>query len=266
VSQSSAAGRVGAATHLASDGAPQNLSAAPLAGGGAAIAWSTALGSGETYPRRIEVALGTSTHAPRDPHVAVTVPPGHSIDEIALAAGAAGPTVAWVESWFDAGGGFHSRVETALAVHGAHGRAVSPSGELATQLSLATGKTGRQVVAWEGCNSAGACGTAAAARRRPTTPFGRAQRLGPADGGEATTTAVSPSGLALVGWIDAGNVVVAARGARANGFSRAHVISHAGLDADPALAFGPRRVALAAWTQGTLAPSVFARAYRAGAS
>jgi hypothetical protein len=173
--------------------------------------------------------------------------------------------VAWVESWFDGRGGFHSRVETARAVRGAHGAAVSPSGQLASQLSLAAGPSGRQVVAWEGCDSVGACVTAAAARRRSTTPFGRAQRLGRADGGDATTAAVSPTGLALVGWINTGNMVVAARRARTDRFTGGHVISDAGLDADPALAFGPFGVALAAWTQGTLAPSVFTRAYRAGA-
>jgi hypothetical protein len=262
--QSTARGRLTAATRLASDGAPQNLAAAPLAGGGAAIAWSTALGSGETFPRRIEVAFGTATRAPRDPHIVVTVPPGHSVDEVALAAGSVAPTVAWVESWFDGGGGFHSRVETARAVRGAHGAPVSPSGQRASQLSLATGPTGRQVIAWEGCDSLGVCVTAAAARRRSTTPFGRVQRLGGADGGEGTAAAVSPTGLALVGWIDGGNVLVAGRGEHANRFARAHAISRTGLDSDLALAFGPRGGALAAWTQGTLAPSVFARAYGAG--
>lgn len=262
--QSNPAGRLSRTIRLVSDGAPQNLAAAPLADGGSAIAWSTALGGDENAPRRIEVAFGTRTTAPHAPRVAVTVPAGHSVDEVVLAPGSAGPTLAWVESWFDGLGGFHSRVQTALAVRSAHGRAVSPAGELASGLSIAAGPTGRQVLVWEGCDELGACVARAASRPRSGVPFGRTQRLGAADGGEPTAAAVSVRGVALVSWVDGGNVLAAARGVGARAFGPRRTVSDTGLDADPTLAFGPGATALAAWTQGTLAPSVFARTYSAG--
>jgi hypothetical protein len=261
VDQTTAAGRFEAAVRVASGGAPQNLAAAPLSDGGAAVAWSTALGSGETTPRRIEVAFGSAKRPPRAPHVAVTVPVGHSVDELVLTGGAHVPTLAWVESWFGARGDFHSRVETAPAVRRARGRAVSPLGELASELSAATGADGRQVLAWDGCSFAATCVARAASRPRATVPFGTAELLGAADGGEGTTVAVSARGLALVGRVDGGNVVVSTRRVGASRFGRAQAISRTGLDADPVVAFGPGRLALAVWTQGTLAPSVFARPY-----
>jgi hypothetical protein len=193
----------------------------------------------------------------------VTVPAGHSIDALSLAPGSPAPTLAWVESWSDSHGGFHSRVEAASARRAARGRAVSPAGEVASYMTLAGNAAGDQVLAWEGCNGAGSCVARAVARRRSDTSFGRTQRLGAADASEPTAAAVSAAGLALVGWIDNGNVVVAPD--RAGGrLSRARTISRSGLAADLTIAFGPGRAALAAWTQGTLAPSVFAAPYRAG--
>jgi hypothetical protein len=264
VAQAAAGRLLPSATRLASDGAPQDLVAAPLAAGGAAIAWSTDLGGGEIAPRRIEIALGSPTRPPHDQHVAVVVPAGHSVDELALAAGTPDPTLAWVESWFDPRGDYHSRVEVAPARSGAREHAVSPADELASELSFAAGPSGRQVLAWVGCRSAGKCVARAASRPRAAAPFGRAQRLGAADGAQGTGAAVSDRGQALVGWIDDGNVTVSTRAPTAKPFSRARAISRSGTDADVMIAFGPGRVALAAWTQGTLAASLFARPYFGG--
>jgi hypothetical protein len=263
VAQSNTAGQFGPAHRLSSTGQPQTLGAVALDGGGSAVAWSTAVGSGEVDPRRIEVAVGSPTAAPSGPRVVVTVPLGHSVDELALAAGSGGPTVAWIESWVDSHGGYHSRVEAAGARRGARGRAVSPAGELASELRFAANGQGRQLLAWQGCDSSGACVVRAASRRRSSARFGRAERLGVADSAEAPAAALAPGGEALVGWISGGNVLVGSRAPSGASFGRASTISRSGLDADLAIAFGPGRAALAAWTQGTLAPSVFASAYGA---
>jgi hypothetical protein len=263
VAQSNVAGRFGPEHRLSSTGAPQTLGAVALAGGGSVVAWSTAVGAGEVDPRRIEVAVGSPTAAPTAPRVVVTVPSGHSVDELALAAGAGEPTVAWIESWVDGHGGYHSRVETATVRRGARGRAVSPAGELASQLSFVANEQGRQLLAWQGCERSGACVARVASRRRSSAGFGRAERLGVADSAEAPAAALAPDGGALVGWISGGNVLVRARGPSGARFGRVRTISGSGLDADIAIAFGPGRGALAAWTQGTLAPSVFASAYHA---
>ena len=87
---------------LTSPAGAADLGAAALRGGGAVVAWTARRPGGETAgPREILVAAGTADAAPRRARVAVTVAAGHSIDELQLA-GAARPTLAWVESWYDA--------------------------------------------------------------------------------------------------------------------------------------------------------------------
>ncbi len=66
----------------------------------------------------------------------------------------------------------------------------------------------------------------------------------------------------LAGWIRSGHPVAAAGSARRGGFGATRVLSSTIYALDMTVGFGPGRDALAAWTQGTLNPSVVAAAYR----
>jgi hypothetical protein len=66
-----------------------------------------------------------------------------------------------------------------------------------------------------------------------------------------------------VGWVRGGHPVAAVGAASSGRFGSARVLSASTFALDLTVAFGPRREALVAWTQGTLNPSVVAAAYRA---
>jgi hypothetical protein len=261
VSQTNAAGKFMPAARLSFTGSPADVAAAALPGGGGAVAWSVASGGYEAQPGRILFAIGSPTSAPSRVRVAVTVPAGHSIDQLALEpgagagprAGAAGATLAWVESWYDASGNFHSAVEVRELTGSARIQTVSPPFELASDLAFAANAAGAQVLAYDGCSDAGAC-VARAAARRPGRPFAGALYLGPVDPSQAVAAAISSSGQALVGWIEGGHVLAAVHQPRAARFGRARVVSGTLYAADLALAFGPGRHALAVWTQGAVEP------------
>ena len=111
VVQSAKANRFGA-QHLLTRGGqmPETLDAAWLGGESSIVAWTSANGiAGQAAPRSISYALGSKTGAPHGVKTAVTVPAGHRIDELGVAARGGGATVAWVESWYDKGGAYHSR-------------------------------------------------------------------------------------------------------------------------------------------------------------
>jgi hypothetical protein len=255
VTQTNANGKFTPALRLRFTGAPADVAAAAMPGGGGAVAWSVATGGYEAQPEQILFATGSSTSAPSRVRVAVTVPAGHSIDQLALEPGAGGPTLAWVESWYDALGDFHSAVEVRDLTGSAPVETVSPSFELASDLAFAANAAGDQVLAYDGCSASGAC-VARAAARRPGRPFGGALYLGAADPSQAVAAAISSKGQALVGWVEGGHVLAAAHQLRAARFGRAQVVSGTMYAADLTLAFGPGRDALAAWTQGTVAPVI----------
>jgi hypothetical protein len=256
VAQTDAKGRFSAARRLSSSGAPVDLAAAPMPGGGADVAWTAASGGYNAQPQQILVATGTSKSAPGPPRVAVTVPAGHSIDQLALEPGAGGPTLAWVESWDDALGRFHSAVEVRDLTGSKQVQTVSPSFELASDLAFAADSSGDQVLAFDGCSTSGAC-VARAAARQGTHPFGGALYLGSLDPSQPVTAAISSRGQALVGWISpGGGVVVAAHALRAARFGRGRLVAATSYAADLTIAFGAGRRALAAWTQGSVAPVI----------
>ena len=67
----------------------------------------------------------------------------------------------------------------------------------------------------------------------------------------------------VVGWVRNGQPVAAVGSTTGGRFSAARVLSTTAYALDLTVAFGPRRDALAAWTQGTLTPSVVAAGYQA---
>ncbi len=256
VAQADARGRFGPVHQLAARGsAPHVLAATALPDGNSTVAW-TAAGSGppDAGPDAILAASGTRKGAPRSRRTILGLGAGYEVDELGIAPGAAVPTLAWIESWFDAAGAFHSVPVVADLTRRVSPSVISSSGA-ASGLSIAGDRRGEQALAWQACAPDGTC-TVNASVRRARGSFGAPRALGPVDGSQPPAVAVTSGGQAVVAWINGGQVFAAVRGARAAGFGAARRISDTTFAADVALGAGPSGRVLAAWTQGTLAPAV----------
>lgn len=240
---------------------PQSLDAAALAGGRTVIAWTSLPSQFAPGPTQIFVATGSAAAVPRLASAAVTVPAGHQINELAVAAHGRVPTVAWIESWFDAAGTFHSRAYAADLAGRRTPQAVSAADQLASGLSLAAGAGGGQLLAYRGCDRAGRCVARAALRRRGR--FGAAQALGTIDPSQSPTATMSAAGYGLVGWIAPAGVRTAiAPVASATLRTPARLVAVTPYAADLTAAFTPSGTsAILAWTQGTRNQSIVAAAY-----
>jgi len=249
-------------THrLAGAGAePQGLDATALPHGRTAVAWvggsANAVGS-----RSIYVANGASTSAPRRSHAAITVPASDGIDEMGIAAGPGGATAAWIESWYDRRGNYHSVVVTADLAHARRTTTFAVPGTMASGLTFGADGQGDQVIAWKACTWNATCSVRAVVRSGGKS-FGRPLRLGSIDATEAPTVAFSPSGDALAGWTGSGHVMAAELRPRASRFLSAHVVSSTVYASNLSLTFGPAGAAIAAWSQGTFAPDVVGAVFR----
>ncbi len=240
---------------------PQSLAAAALAGGHSIVAWTAAAGAaGANDPRQVYVSGGSRTAAPRRARTAVTVPAGHRIDELGVAPRAAGATLAWIESWYDRRGGYHSQVKaTDLGAH-ATIRTLSSGNRLASGLAFAGGAGQDQGVAWQSCRGDTSC-TTQVATRAASGQFGAVRTLGGVDPAQAPAVAIGPRGQVLVGWVAGGRPLAAVAPSPGGGFGAPTILSTSTYALDLTVAFGPRRTALAAWSQGTLNPSVVGAAY-----
>ncbi len=256
VVQSSRGNRFGGQHRLTGAGQmPQTLAATPLGAGASLVAWTAARAGGG--PRTVQGAAGTRRSAPHRARTLVTVPAGHRIDEIGLARKGGQATVAWIESWYDARGRYHSVVEAADLAPKASTRALSPTNRLASGLQFAGDAAGDQVAAWDSCTTDAACTADAAVRRRGGT-FSPARSFGATDAAQAPALSVGPGGQAVIGWIRGGNPMAATQAAAGRGFGTAATLSRTGYALDIAVAAARGRQALAAWSQGTLNPSVVA--------
>ena len=257
VIQSAKADRFGA-QHLLTGGGqmPETLDAAWLGGESTIVAWTAAKGvAGQAAPRSISYALGARTHAPRAVKTAVTVPAGHRIDELAVAARHGGATAVWVESWSEKSGAVHSAVRAMDIVPHAMVRNLSPANRLASGLSFAGDVAGDQALAWQSCTAQGACQTQVDGRGAHGS-FGAARTLGAIDASQEPAIAVGPSGQALVGWVRGGHPVAAAASGAGRRFGGPVTLSATTFALDLTVGVGARGAGLAAWTQGTLNPSV----------
>jgi hypothetical protein len=262
--QSTRADRFGAAHLLTGAGQmPQSIDAAWLGGENTIVAWTAATGpAGAAVARGIEVSGGTRLSPPHRALNLLTVPAGHSIDELTVAREGAGATAAWIESWYDAHGAYHSQVEAADLTAHPVAHPVSPGAALASGLSFAADASGDQALAWESCTLQDVC-QAQAALRSATTSFSGPRTLGAIDPAQQPAVAVGPHGQVLVGWVRGGQPVaaVAPRTGSGAGFGSPATLSTSTYALNVTVAFGPRRQALAAWSQGTLAPSIVGAAY-----
>ena len=133
---------------------------------------------------------------------------------------------------------------------------MSSSGRIASGLTLVADTAGDQGATWESCTSAGAC-TVQGAGRPAGGSFSGARRLGSIDPTQQPSLAISPAGQLIVGWEQGGHPMASV------GFGKPQVLSSTTYAYAVSVAYGPKRVALATWDQGTLNPSVVAVAYGA---
>ncbi len=271
VAQSSKAGRFRAAHLLtSSDARPEAISAAPLAAGGAIVAW-TELDRRSSTPHQVFVASGATDSAPSGAHAALSVPSAHRIDELSIVGSATpagsgpahtfGPTLAWIESWYDKRGRYRSEVQVADLAHPKQTRSFAVPGEIPSALSFAESARGDQLLNWKACDIGGSCSVRVVLRRAGRR-FGTPKRLGSVDTGEEPAATLAPNGAGLVGWIDRGRVLAAGLPRSTARFAAPRVVSDTGLDDGLALGFGPTGTALAVWSEGTPAPEVFGAVYK----
>jgi hypothetical protein len=264
VAQSRPSGGFGATHRLSAAAAmPWTVATTADAQGHTVVAWTATKGQqGEVAPSQIVAASGSLGGAPGNSRPAFVVGGGHQIDEIGLAPSTGGATAAWIETWFDRMGAHHS--ETVLADIGSRSRrAFSVAGEAASGVVIAGGVRGDQVAAWKSCTTAGTCSVRAAVRPAGGR-FGSSQRLSGIDPGQSPAAAVSRGGDSLVGWIVGGHVLAAERRPGSGSLGPARTVSSTNYAANLAITFGGvgGRQALAAWTQGTLAPDVVGAMFR----
>lgn len=243
--------------------APESLAATWLGGQGSLVAWTSASGTaGASDPRSIFYAQGSKTGAPRRTLRLLQIPAGHRIDELSVARRGTGATAAWVESWFDKRGNYHAQVRAADFAAKPSVRNLSPVNGDASGIDLAADVAGAQALTWQSCTAAGSC-TVHAATRAANGRFNGAATLGAIDASQVASVTVGPAGQALVGWVRSGHPV-AAVGPVTGRFGALRVLSSSNFALDLTVAFGPHHDALAAWTQGTLNPSVVAADYHVG--
>jgi hypothetical protein len=262
VVQSTKANRFGG-QHLLTGGGqmPEALDAASLGGQSTIVTWTSAAGAaGAANPRTISYAIGSRTSAPRRVKAAVTVSGGHRIDELAVAPRGGSATLAWIESWYDGHGAYHSQVR-AMDI-GAHAaiRSVSAPSQLASGLTFGGDAAGDQALAWQSCTLEDSC-TVQAAARPAGQSFGGVRTLGGVDPDEPPALAVGGNGQAFVAWISGGRPMASVRSGAQSAFSAPATLSSTTYAADITVGSGPRHSALAAWSQGTLNPSVVGAAY-----
>ncbi|HET7051856.1 MAG TPA: hypothetical protein VFI54_26535 [Solirubrobacteraceae bacterium] len=243
--------------------APQTLGATVLRGNRTVLAWTAAAGPpapSTAGPTGIMVADGTATRAPRGPHLAVKVPTGHQIDELAVGGGSSQGTVAWIESWNDSAGALHSEPVVSDLGRRIHARTFELPGLIASGLSFATDPSGAQVLAWKACDLAGSCRVETVAKDAGGR-FSDPISLGRIDPAATLAAAVSAKGVGLVGWISGGRVLAAARGRRARRFGPTRVVSRTTSAMDLTLGFGASG-ALAAWSEGTFTETVMGALFK----
>jgi hypothetical protein len=242
---------------------PESVDATSLSGGHSEVVWTAKTGLYAPGPRTISQARGSLSGGPSSSRAAITVPTGHRIDELGVGGRGTVATVAWVESWFDTIGLYHSQAYVADLTRRPSARPLSPAAELASGLSFAADARGAQVIAFRSCDAIGNCALRAALRRAGGG-FGPAARLGAVDASQAPSAAEGSGGQALIGWIDQGHLRAATARPGASRFGGTRTVSNTGFGADLTTAFAPSGTqALAVWTQGTRSESVLGSFYHA---
>lgn len=259
----SGSGRRFAATHRLTGRAEsaQALSATALDGENAVLAWTAATGpAGYADPRGIFYALASHRSAPHAAHTLLRAPVGHRIDELVVAGRARRATAAWIDESFDRRGADRTQVRAAdFAAHPSV-RGFPAGDGISAGLSLASDPAGAQALVYKTCRADGGC-TVRVSTRTPTSPFRAVTALGSIDAAQTPALSVSPRGRVIVAWIQGGHPVAAAGSAASGRFGATRSLSPTVYAYDITVTDGARG-AIAAWTQGTLNPSIVAAGYR----
>lgn len=262
VAQANGRGHFAAARRLTAPAqSPQAMSAAALDGANSVVAWTAAAGTaGHADPRTIFYALGSRRGPPAHVQTLLRAPTGHRIDELAVAGRSTRGTAAWIDESYDRGGAYHAQVRAAdFAAHPAV-RAFPASGAIPAGLGLASDPAGAQALVWKACRVDGGC-QVQITTRGVDTPFRAVRSLGAIDDAQTPSVSVSPRGRVIVGLIRGGHPCAAVGSTGTGRFSGARSLSPTTFAYDITVADSARG-GLAAWTQGTLNPSVVGAAYR----
>ena len=265
VTQTNSGGHFGAVRGLNVNGAwPQLLAATALADGKTIVVWTALASQFASGPSSINLAASDGVGLPAHPHVTLSVPAGHEIDELQLVAHGQVPTVAWIESWYDGSGHFHSQAYAEDLTATRSERSLSSPSELASGLSLAAGANGTEAAVFRTCTAAGTCSMHAVVRR-PGRRFGAAQSIGPIDSTQTPVVAVGATGSVVASWISGGSVLAATTGPGASRLGAPVTVSGTAFASNLALGFGPTgSSAMLAWIQGTDNQSVIGARFSAG--
>lgn len=273
------AGRFGRLRGLTPAGsAPAAIAVTGTPGGGSAVVWTQGAG-GDIFG-----ASAGPGATPSRRRTLFAVPAGHAVDGLQLVSQPAGLTVGWTEDYNDAGGAYHAQAFASDLVGlgtPLRPRALSAPADVTSELALASDENGDEVATWEVCSpSSPACTLQTRVRHDEVLPsrakkkkkkkikvkplrwFGPVANLGKIDPGESPQLTMAGDGRALLGWITGARVAVAEMPSGANRLGASPRFISGGLADDVALGFGPGGAAVAAWTQGTYAPDVFASELR----
>jgi hypothetical protein len=261
--QSDSQGRFGPTRHLSDKRrSPWSLAATVLPSASTFIGWTQAAQQpGGPGPRSLTVAQGSASAGPRSGRTAFSVPAGHQLEEVALAPGRGTATAGWVESWFGSDRSYHSQAVVTDLAGRARGRAFPINGTVASGVTAAGDGSGENVVAWKACDRAAVCAVWAVFRRsggRLSSPA----RLGSIDASQVPVAAIGARGRAVVGWVAGGHVLAAARGPSSHGFSAPQTVRTSSFAHDLTMAIAADGSIVAAWTEGTLHPSVVGAFFR----
>ena len=131
-------------------------------------------------------------------------------------------------------------------------------GGIASGVSLASDAAGAQALVYKACRADGGCTVRLALRGR-ATPFGGVRSLGAIDDDQTPSVSVSDGGRIIVAFIRGGHPMAAVGSASGGSIGAARSLSQTTFAYDMSVADGGR-LALAAWSQGTLNPSEVAAA------
>jgi hypothetical protein len=111
------------------------------------------------------------------------------------------------------------------------------------------------MAAWQSCTAQAACQTQVDGRGAQGS-FGPVRALGAIDASQAPAVAVGARGQVLVGWVRGGHPVVATASSAGRRLGAPVTLSATTFALDLTVGVGAQGAGLAAWTQGTLNPSV----------
>jgi hypothetical protein len=249
-------------------GQPPTVAVGTLSGGRGVVVWTEPRNASvvPSKSQKVYYAVAPAGKPAGTRRLALSVPAGYSVSQVAVTRGRVA-NIAWVESWLDVRGKYHSRVYTAQIAgrRAVKRRVVSPVNVIASQISFAGG-AGHELLTWQACAPHGTSCEAQARLRLSASHWSSVARLGEIDAGGGPVAAMTTRGTALVAWVSRGDVMTVNCAKDARKFTpKARRLGRSGRAAQLTLAAGPLGTAAAVWTNGTVNQSLHAALYRPAA-